>query len=920
MKWTYQGFILLFACILGKIHAETAESFTYPVQEFLLAIGNTNRNINTSATSENLTSAKISGERTEKWYLHYVSAGVYEIVSSPTGYVVTDDNGSIKVAPDVNGANQRWQFVGVENDYDGYVLYYKIVSNANTSKALTFVAAENSFKLDNYAGDNLQKFKVNLNGLEGFAANGVMENGKEKAGTIGGLFGETVIVTDVSSLKTALASTDPKTIVINGVFDMRNEAHTRIRDNKTIIGSYNAKTLQDCFLRTNNEYGTVGDNPSDNIVFRNIDFQAVNVEDRILVNIWSSRQIWFDHCTFNSKLTRAVDEVGKFIWINTPYLNYMDAKDNGRSPDYITISYCTFTNRFWTVAYGTQNSETRRDRTTLMYNKWDQCVRRTPQLGNGIAHVYNNLYLGNDNGNDQSTSQIIAGDGSEFLSQYCRFQSLTGKEIAGGTSFPYRDVGSYTATTSTALPQLLNFASKTPSTWKPETVNYGYTLVAAYNQDNTDIKAFCQNYAGAFSTYAKIKYINDPALSAYVSVTYPTPFLKDIEVGSGKVATVMDTTHAYVIRNVNSSLTLGLPGNATSGTGVIQTKLAQTWKLRLATNGYYRVYTSTTDSDTAYLGISGASKDNGANVALQTNASSSGLLFKFVANADGSYLLTTQATADQSCVGVAAGSTVESASVVQWSCNQSSDQNWTLHIAVPTLTGNLIQELNVLDTMNYKGWNIVSKIAVGDSIYGDRSVTFAELPQVLVGAEAIRTACDSKNSTADLASFVSDTALVAYVAMDQRVASVPTWLSTWKKTNLTVKSSSDVLFDVYELSVDSGATVALGTNGQANGAVNYVVFVIPNSQGNTVANKGLLLSSIPNFSFHQGTLLFSAPLVYPVTISLYHINGVRARAPISVLPGVTAIPLGSNMPRGVYFVSIEGAGAELAKMRSVIHY
>ena len=70
----------------------------------------------------------------------------------------------------------------------------------------------------------------------------------------------------------------------------------------------------------------------------------------------------------------------------------MDKKDRLRSIDYITISYCKFTNQYWTVAYGTQNTEITRDRTTLLYNWWNKNVRRCPQLGNGIMHVYNNYY------------------------------------------------------------------------------------------------------------------------------------------------------------------------------------------------------------------------------------------------------------------------------------------------------------------------------------------------------------------------------------------------------------------------------------------------------------------------------------------------------------------------------------------------
>ena len=48
---------------------------------------------------------------------------------------------------------------------------------------------------------------------------------------------------------------------------MQNKFHTRIRDNKTIVGSYGSKTIYDSQFRTNDTYGAVDDNPSDNIIF-----------------------------------------------------------------------------------------------------------------------------------------------------------------------------------------------------------------------------------------------------------------------------------------------------------------------------------------------------------------------------------------------------------------------------------------------------------------------------------------------------------------------------------------------------------------------------------------------------------------------------------------------------------------------------
>ena len=58
----------------------------------------------------------------------------------------------------------------------------------------------------------------------------------------------------------------------------------------------------------------------------------------------------------------------------------------------MTISNCKLTNRYWTVAYGTQNTEITKDRITLLFNWWNQNVRRCPQLGNRIIHAFNNYY------------------------------------------------------------------------------------------------------------------------------------------------------------------------------------------------------------------------------------------------------------------------------------------------------------------------------------------------------------------------------------------------------------------------------------------------------------------------------------------------------------------------------------------------
>ena len=436
--------LAILSSLLGILPAgsvSAADMTAYPAQAVHFGAYTTNRNLNNAGSAAN--TQKAAGANSEDWRIDYVSAGVYQIVSLTDGKYLTANGTACTLTAKAADSSQNWNIESVQKDFEGYDLYYKITS-VSTGAALTYYQGNNTIGLTAYTGDGAQKWKLNCSGLEGYAAN-ALANGKEKAGTIGGLLGETVFVSTADDLEKQLNTTEPKTIVITADIDMQNKSHTRIRDNKTIVGSYGNKTIYDSQFRTNDTYGAVDDNPSDNIIFRNLNMIAKNVKNRILINIWSSRQIWVDHCTFISYLPsdhtgNGQDEVGKFIWLNTPYESYLDAKDNGRSPDYITISYNTFKNRFWTVAYGTQNSETSRCRTTLMYNWWDECVRRCPQIGNGSGHIYNNYYSGDDSFLPNSCNQIISGEGSNMVSENCRFQAVSGREIiVQPDTSPYRD-------------------------------------------------------------------------------------------------------------------------------------------------------------------------------------------------------------------------------------------------------------------------------------------------------------------------------------------------------------------------------------------------------------------------------------------------------------------------------------------------
>jgi len=243
---------------------------SYPIQKFRIGLYNTNQNVNGSG--EYLIVDTQNGKETEKWTLNHIYKGLFEIVNSSNGQLLTANSNGVFLSKNSNIVNQQWKIEGVQKDIDGYYLYYKIISNFDESKVLTFTNGK-GFTIADYSGNNYQKYKLNLDGLEGFAANCKTDKG-EKAGTIGGLLGETVFVSTANQLETELKTLDPKTIVITADIDMSKKSHTRIRDNKTLVGSFSKHTIYDSMFRTNNEYGNEGDEPSDNIVFRNLDLQA----------------------------------------------------------------------------------------------------------------------------------------------------------------------------------------------------------------------------------------------------------------------------------------------------------------------------------------------------------------------------------------------------------------------------------------------------------------------------------------------------------------------------------------------------------------------------------------------------------------------------------------------------------------------
>ncbi len=145
------------------------------------------------------------------------------------------------------------------------------------------------------------------------------------------------------------------------------------------------------------------------------------------------------------------------------------------------------------------------------------------------------------------------------------------------------------------------------------------------------------------------------------------------------------------------------------------------------------------------------------------------------------------------------------------------------------IDGALISKLLVQDEVNYSNWSIQNNLQVGNEIFGDRTFTITDLPAKLLGAEWIKTACDSKTFTNDLATFIAKDDITVYIALDSRVTNAPQWLSGWEKTTDTmlVTASPELTFNLYKKDFNTNAEVTLGSNGTSSGVVNYSVIVTP---------------------------------------------------------------------------------------------
>lgn len=147
---------------------------------------------------------------------------------------------------------------------------------------------------------------------------------------------------------------------------------------------------------------------------------------------------------------------------------------------------------------------------------------------------------------------------------------------------------------------------------------------------------------------------------------------------------------------------------------------------------------------------------------------------------------------------------------------------------VKPIDGEIVKNLVILDSSNAGAWGLSQNVKTGDKAFGDRDFTLDSIPQSIVGAEQIITACNSKNTDSDLAEFTVGADSVVYVAQDSRVENTPSWLGAYRRTgdSVIINDTTDArTFNVFAMDVSAGDKVVLGTNGMSGACMHYVAFV-----------------------------------------------------------------------------------------------
>ncbi|MBD8270799.1 pectate lyase family protein [Pseudomonas fluorescens] len=292
-----------------------------------------------------------------------------------------------------------------------------------------------------------------LTGMTGFA---------KAAKVTGGWSGPVVSITSLDQLKANIADATPRVLVINSNISASSLTKVSMGSNKTLVGSFQNRTLNNIHLRATPE--------SQNIIFQNIVFQhsaGIKANDDIQLYLNYGSKYWIDHCSFVGHDWSANDgSLDKLLYI-------------GDKADYATISNCFFGNHKYGLILGHPSDDNNTafngfPRLTICHNRFENMEVRAPGLMRyGYFHVYNNYINKFHLGFTLAQNANILSESNNFGEGSASNGMLDDK--GNGT---FTDIGSVPAITNQKSPKAQWTASS----------NYTYTLRTAAQAKDFAVK------------------------------------------------------------------------------------------------------------------------------------------------------------------------------------------------------------------------------------------------------------------------------------------------------------------------------------------------------------------------------------------------------------------------------------------------
>jgi pectate lyase len=264
--------------------------------------------------------------------------------------------------------------------------------------------------------------------------------------TTGGLGGQTVTVSSLSALKSAVSSNNAKIVKVSG--RITGAGFVNVGSNTTILG-LKGSSMEGVGLLM---YGT------SNIIIRNMTIKNVVTYSNIVIKE-GAHHVWVDHCDLSSDRNHGWDY-------------YDGLLDVGNRADYVTLSWNRLHDSHIPMLIGFGDANTNdigKLNVTVYKNYFYNVSERQPSTRFGYMHVFNNYFQnGSGYGVGATMGAIVRTDNNFFENQkhpiYTEYNAKPGF-VSGASTNIYKNSGA-------------NKISTTSSTWVP-TYQYKSELIPA---------------------------------------------------------------------------------------------------------------------------------------------------------------------------------------------------------------------------------------------------------------------------------------------------------------------------------------------------------------------------------------------------------------------------------------------------------